>query len=214
MPLRLVSCLVLTLTLAACGIRQQDRQAPVEGPQIESEAQACFADLKAKSVKLTPLPDRDFGGGCQNVNTIQLTDFGTPTSNLGPMTCPLATNFVAWARNAVQPAARQYLGAELVRIETFGTYSCRNVGGGSSGNLSEHSLANAVDVSAFVLSDGRKVTVLDGWRGTAQEQQFLRRLHQSACRRFGTALGPDSDEAHANHFHFDMAQRRYGSFCQ
>ncbi|MBP6581207.1 MAG: extensin family protein, partial [Sphingorhabdus sp.] len=30
--------------------------------------------------------------------------------------------------------------------------------------------------------------------------------HQSACKRFGTVLGPDYNSAHANHFHFDMAQ--------
>ena len=69
-------------------------------------------------------------------------------------------------------------------------------------------LANAVDVSAFVLKNGRRVTVLDGWNGKDDERAFLRRLHQSACKRFGTVLGPEYNAAHANHFHLDMAARQ------
>ena len=34
---------------------------------------------------------------------------------------------------------------------------------------------------------------------------FLRRLHKGACGTFGTVLGPDANEAHRNHFHFDLA---------
>jgi hypothetical protein len=45
-------------------------------------------------------------------------------------------------------------------------------------------------------------------------QQFLRELHVSACRRFGTVLGPEANEAHRNHFHLDMAERPRGNFCE
>jgi hypothetical protein len=120
------------------------------------------------------------------------------------------------ARYAVRPAAKQYLGADVVRIETMGTFNCRNIYGGRSGKLSEHAFANAVDVSAFVLRDGRRVSVLSGWNGSSEERAFLRRLHQSACKRFGTVLGPDYNAAHANHFHLDMARsmRNGTSFCR
>jgi len=47
------------------------------------------------------------------------------------------------------------------------------------------------------------------------ERVFLRRLHDGACRTFTTVLGPDANEAHRNHFHFDLAARkRGGAFCQ
>ena len=170
-----------------------------------TDARMCLSALKAKSVRYSALPNQNFGGGCQIIDTIKLLDFGLPTTNLGAMTCPLADSFSAWAQYAVAPAARQYLGSEVARIETFGSYSCRNVGGGRTGKLSQHAFGNAVDVSAFVLKDGRRVSVLGGWHGDKAEQQFLRRLHQSACKRFGTVLGPDYNGAHANHFHFDMA---------
>ncbi len=171
-----------------------------------NDARICLSDLKSKSVKFSALPNQSFGGGCRTIDTIKLMDFGTPTTNLGAMTCPLAANFAAWAKHAVNPAARHFLGSDVIRIETMGTYSCRIVNGGRSGKLSQHAFGNAVDISAFVLDDGRRVSVLNGWRGNQREQQFLRRLHQSACKRFGTVLGPDYNNAHANHFHFDMAQ--------
>ncbi len=185
--------------------------------EASADARQCLAGLTAKSIRFTRLPDRNFSGGCRTIDTIKLMDFGTPTTNLGAMTCPLAENFAAWAQFAARPAAKQYLGSEIAKIETFGTYSCRNIGGGQSGRLSEHGLANAVDVSAFVLKNGRRVTVLEGWNGKQDEREFLRRIHQSACKRFGTVLGPEYNAAHANHFHLDMAAGRSGgiwSYCR
>jgi hypothetical protein len=45
--------------------------------------------------------------------------------------------------------------------------------------------------------------------------QFLREAHTSACRIFGTVLGPEANDAHKNHFHVDMAERANGShFCE
>jgi hypothetical protein len=46
------------------------------------------------------------------------------------------------------------------------------------------------------------------------EAQFLRRLHKGACGVFGTVLGPEANEAHRDHFHFDLAQRRNSAYCQ
>ena len=46
------------------------------------------------------------------------------------------------------------------------------------------------------------------------EGRFLRRLHKGACGTFGTVLGPEANEAHRDHFHFDLAHRRNGAFCQ
>ena len=33
-------------------------------------------------------------------------------------------------------------------------------------------------------------------------------VHDDACQTFGTVLGPAANEAHKNHFHFDMKARR------
>jgi hypothetical protein len=39
-------------------------------------------------------------------------------------------------------------------------------------------------------------------------------LHEDACRRFGTVLGPNANDAHKDHFHLDMKKRRRASFCE
>lgn len=205
------------LLLAACGGRDQASPPSKPGHVLTSEnIRQCLNGLTAKSVRFAGLPDKSFGNGCRTIDTIKLMEFGTPTTNLGAMTCPLASSFTDWARYAVRPAAKQYLDSEVVRIETMGTFSCRNINGSSSGKLSEHAFGNAVDVSAFILKDGRRVSVLSGWNGTSEERVLLRRLHQSACKRFGTVLGPDYNAAHANHFHFDMARsmRNGSAFCR
>ena len=46
------------------------------------------------------------------------------------------------------------------------------------------------------------------------EAMFLRRLHKGACGPFGTVLGPEANEAHRNHFHFDLARRKRTAFCE
>jgi hypothetical protein len=204
---RLAPVLVLALLVTACGGREGRDVVRRDNDAFKSEtARQCLSMLKAADVRYTPLPNQSYGGGCQTIDTVKLMSFAVDTSNLGPMTCPLAANFAAWAKHAVRPAAKQYLGSDVVRIETMGTYSCRKVKGNASNKLSEHAYGNAVDVSAFVLKDGRRITVLNGWNGTSEERTFLRRLHESACKRFGTVLGPNYNAAHANHLHFDMGK--------
>jgi hypothetical protein len=204
---RSASVLILALLVTACGGRGGQDVVRRDNDAFKSEpARQCLSMLKANDVRFTPLPNQSFGGGCQTIDTVKLMSFATEASNLGAMTCPLAANFTAWAKHAVRPAARKYLGSDVVRIETMGTYSCRKVNGARSNKLSEHAYGNAVDVSAFVLKDGRRISVLNGWNGKADERAFLRRLHESACKRFGTVLGPNYNAAHANHFHFDMGK--------
>lgn len=204
---RRTALLLLALLVSACGGRPEREVVRRDNDAFNTQAaRQCLSGLSAASVRYSPLPNQSFGGGCKTVDAVKLMNFATEATNLGPMTCPLAANFAAWARHAVRPAAQAYLGSDVVRIETMGTYSCRNVNGGRAGRLSEHAFGNAVDVSAFILANGRRVSVLSGWSGAADERAFLRRLHQSACKRFGTVLGPDYNAAHANHFHFDMSR--------
>ena len=214
-----LTCLALSACVGGTD-RRSDRGTPktavkpkaIAVPAFSTpEARQCVADLGKAKLRFTPLPNQAFGGGCSAIDSVKLLDIGTPVSNLGPMTCPLARNFAAWVQFAVRPAARKYLDSEVVKVETFGTYSCRNIYGGRSGRLSQHAYANAIDVSAFVLRGGRRITLLDGWKGDSDAREFLRTLHASACKRFGTVLGPEYNAAHHNHFHFDMGGN---GFCR
>ena len=197
------------LALAACIPRGRERPEP-QRPDIRNPVTTqCTVDLARERVGFRVLPDRTFAGGCSALGAVQLTEIGTPVTNLGAMSCPLARQFARWVREDVRPAAERHLDSPIRRIETFGTYACRNVNG--SGRLSEHAFANAVDVSAFVLADGRRITVLDGWNGEGDARRFLRALHQAGCRRFAITLGPDANRDHRDHFHFDMGR---GPYCR
>jgi hypothetical protein len=169
----------------------------------------CIGKLDRVVARYALLPDRTFSPGCSALGSVQLRDIGTPTTNLGAMTCPLAFAFTQWVQSDLQVPAMGEFGSPVVRVETFGTYSCRSIAG--SGRLSEHASANAVDVAAFVLRDGRRISVLAGWSGDERAARFLRSVRASACRRFNTVLSPDYNADHRDHMHFDMGR---GPFCR
>ncbi len=205
--------LVLALLLASC-IPRDDRPEPPPRPTGSDPAatRQCLADLAAAGVRVRALPDRTFESGCSALGAVQLVEIGTPVANLGAMTCPLARRFAAWVRDGVQPAARQWFGQQVTRIESFGTYACRPVNNQAGGRLSEHGRANAVDIAAFRLADGRRITVLDGWNGPDEKARgFLREVHRDGCRRFAVGLGPDANALHRDHFHFDLGR---GPYCR
>jgi len=107
----------------------------------------------------------------------------------------------------VQPAAARHLGTSIARIDHFGSYSCRRLYGRSQGDWSEHATANALDVAGFRFADGRRMTIIDDWNGSPDEQAFLREVRDGACRLFATVLSPDYNAAHRDHLHLDQAAR-------
>ncbi|MCB2072136.1 MAG: extensin family protein [Novosphingobium sp.] len=217
---QLLALLPLVASLSACiDIPQSSKRQSVTRSTsfatVRPEARQCLAELSATRANFTPLPDEYYGAGCSTLNAVKLSSLRSDNaslglSNLGPVTCPLANTFAGWARYGVDRAARQVLGSPLVRIETFGSYNCRNVAGTS--RRSAHATGNAIDVSAFVLADGRRISVLGDWSsGTESERRFLRIVHSSACKRFGTVLGPNYNAAHRDHFHVEFSG---SDFCR
>ncbi|WP_236672203.1 extensin family protein [Croceicoccus sp. YJ47] len=222
MKFRRLPCIsvAMALLLSACA---GDAPAPsrdtrgtgtASGAQGDANVRQCRALLGDAGVAFTPAQDLFAGKGCDSTNAVYLQslpsdDLRMSLSNLDRVYCPLADSFAGWARYGVNRAAEQIMGSPVTKIETFGSYSCRNVAG--TGRRSAHSNAQAIDISAFVLADGRRVTVLDGWNGSRAEREFLRAVHQSACKRFGTTLGPDYNAAHRNHFHVEPGG---GGFCR
>ncbi len=180
--------------------------APMRYTQHPSD-RSCLADLDATGARFSPIPDTYSAPGCNKLGTVQLSALSGDSSqfgisNLGPVKCGTAKAFSAWARYGVDRAARQILGSPLARIETMGSYACRNIAG--STRRSAHATGNAIDVSGFVLADGRRIDLKSDWDGgSAAEREFLRIVHKSACKRFGTVLGPEYNAAHRDHFHLE-----------
>ena len=124
--------------------------------------------------------------------------------------CPVAAALALWERDVVQPAARRHFGDRVARIDHAGSYSCRRLYGRAEGRFSEHATADAIDILGLRFADGRSISVLRDWRGEHAEQAFLRDVRNGGCDLFATVLSPDYNSAHADHFHFDQADR--GSF--
>jgi hypothetical protein len=79
------------------------------------------------------------------------------------VTCSVARALHGWMARTVQPRARATLGSPVIKLHNATSYACRNRYGGANTPLSEHALANALDVSEFVFQSGDTVTVLANW---------------------------------------------------
>lgn len=290
----------------------------------------CDSVLRGVKVVVTPAePIRS--GECGAPGPVRLVSIGrSPEVVLSPpatLTCDMVATLADWVDSELQPLAKTHLGAPIVRIETMSSYSCRKAYGRKKTRLSEHALANAIDVGSFITSSGVNADLLTGWGMTERDKQaviaaaeaaarteaatppggaselpitkvsgsaaakdqaaqplgkaqgdagkapvlpeaksgkgsspapvrharagkasgaapltmpshlggpyadaksaaapgaepgdskarFLRAAHSSACRRFGTVLGPEANEAHRNHFHLDMAERKRSNYCE
>ena len=130
--------------------------------------------------------------------------------------CSVAAALKLWEWHVVQPAAQRVFGQGVRQMDTLGSFSCRRMYGRSEGRLSEHATADAIDIAAIELDDGRKVVVRTGWTGTGEDAIFLRAVRDGACDLFATVLSPDYNAAHADHFHLDQAERGAmgGRVCQ
>jgi hypothetical protein len=131
----------------------------------------------------------------------------TPAATLA---CPLVSALDHWVSEGVQPAAIRWFGAQVVEIKQISAYSCRGMVGSGGSGISEHAFGNAIDVAAFTLADGRRITVEEGWHGTPEEQGFLHDVHLAACDNFTTVLAPGYNAAHYNHIHVDLMRRSSG----
>jgi hypothetical protein len=140
---------------------------------------------------------------------------GNVTGALGPvavkpeatLACPIVSVLNRWLADSVQPAAMRWFGARVVEIKQISAYSCRGMNGNSRAHISEHAFGNALDIAAFTLADGRRISVEDGWKGLPEEQGFLRDVQATACQQFNTVLAPGSNVYHYNHIHVDLMRR-------
>jgi hypothetical protein len=126
------------------------------------------------------------------------------------LACPIVSALDRWIIDSVQPAAMRWFGQPVTEIHQISAYSCRGMNGQPGARISEHAFGNALDIAAFTLTDGRKLTVKDGWRGLPEEQGFLRDIQSAACDQFTTVLAPGSNRFHYDHIHVDLMRRSSG----
>ena len=214
-----IAGLAVPLLIAAC-THSPDFVA-TEEPWRASAEQSCLASFNlAKSPFLTA---RAALGGPSVCGALHPYDMGGTISGrvrlvpAATLQCQMVPTVDRWVAEVVEPAARRYLGTELVELSVAASYSCRPMNGVSGSKLSEHGHANAIDISTFKFADGRAVSVKSGWHGSPAERDFLVAVHHGACGLFTTVLGPNANAFHADHFHLDLARHGKagtGQVCQ
>ena len=183
--------------------------------EVVAATTACIQVLREAGVQVERVEDRDDGGFCQVRGAVRIT--GGDVTPLAPgglvMQCPMAVRYVIWDRQVLQPAAQSVFGSAVSQVQNYGSYSCRRIYGKTEPDArpSEHARANALDVAALKLEDGRVISVANDWTGQGSAgpdgQRFLKMLRDGACRVFSTVLTPDYNEAHRDHLHLDGAPR-------
>jgi hypothetical protein len=146
------------------------------------------------------------------MTAIKLADGGTVELRPAAVArCEMALEFARWIREDVARSI-QPLGTGLKRVEIAASYHCRPRNNIAGARLSEHGLANAIDVGALVLDNGQRIAVVNS---SDPPQYLFAEMRLSACKRFTTVLAPGADAAHHDHIHLDLAKRRGGyRMCQ
>ncbi|MBV2359267.1 extensin family protein [Thalassococcus sp. CAU 1522] len=160
-----------------------------------------------------PIGTVDGKGACGIDGAVRLRAVGSVAlSQPATINCETAKALRQWIDTGAKPAVASR-GVQISSLKVAAHYACRTRNHQRGARISEHGKGRAIDISAIRLTDGSEITVLNGWN-SKRHGQILRDMHQSACGPFGTVLGPNSDRFHRDHFHFDTAQYRSGSYCR
>ena len=178
-------------------------------PPAAPQPSACRLALTEDIAIAPSIPSVHGPGGCGGDDLVRLEAIVLPdkrrvqVSPAATLRCAMASGIADWVRSDIAPLTER-LGSEIAVLDNFDSYDCRSRNGIKGAPLSEHGKANALDVRAFELADGREIGLTDRSQPRALREDVL----HSACGRFTTVLGPDSDWYHEDHIHLDLAERR------
>lgn len=148
---------------------------PWQDPKVAAARAACDEMLQGIAIdydQLEPIKR----GACGAPAPILVRSIGKePAVEISPpatMRCTLAVALDAWLNGTVQPAA-SVLGTHVVKMRNASSYKCRNRYGGANTKISEHALANALDISEFVFASGQRYKVLGNWPYGARQAAAL-----------------------------------------
>lgn len=156
------------------------------------------------------VPGRINGCGIKDAVKIRSVS-GIPLSQAAIIDCPTAQALRKWVDTGLTPALKSR--GKVAKIHVAAHYICRTRNNKKGARISEHGKGRAIDISGFTMQDGSKITVSQGWRANSTSRA-MRKMHKAACGPFGTVLGPNADRYHQDHFHFDTARYRSGTFCR
>lgn len=173
------------------------------------KGQVC-GDPDLQGEEVGPVPGRI--KGCGIIKAVRLRSVSdVQLSQASLMDCNTAKALKRWTEQSAKKELNS-TGGGLVGYHVAAHYACRSRNNQKGSRISEHGKGRAIDISAFLLRDGTRLTVLDDWN--SRHGRKLKAMHKGACGPFGTVLGPRSDGFHRDHFHFDTARYRSGPYCR
>lgn len=189
---------------------------------VQEARDSCRKLLAGLNIEFEPLAPLGEYGGCGTPGPILVKAIdGVEIDPPAEENCEMAEALHHWIAWSVKPAAKEHLGKTLTVIHNASAYVCRRRNNSSTGKLSEHAKANALDISTIGFSDGSSTNIKGDWSGLTQlvglsdKSNFLQRIRRDACIRFSTVLGPGTDPFHGDHFHIDLIRRKNGyRICQ
>lgn len=176
-------------------------------PVSESE---CRRQLRRLGVTFTDLAPINQGGACRIDHPVRVSSLpgNVEMKPAATLSCDMALAFASWTRRELTPSARWRYLSGVKTIHQGSSYSCRRIAGTTT--ASEHSKGNALDVMRIELKNGKDIDVRKpGWLAF-RERSLLNNVRTGGCQYFTTVLGPGYNAAHADHFHFDIKNRRNG----
>ena len=184
------------------------RPAAQEATPATPPPSACRLAL-TDAVAIAPsIPDIHGAGGCGGEDLVRLEAIVLPDKRRVAVTpaailrCRMASEIADWVRTDVAPIAAG-LGSAISGLDNFDSFECRGRNRVAGAPLSEHGRANALDVRALKLADGRSISLTD----RTVPRELRENVLHSVCTRFVTVLGPGSDGYHEDHIHLDLMER-------
>jgi hypothetical protein len=184
---------------------EQAAPATPPAPQLS----ACRLALTEDIAIAPSIPDIKGPGGCGGTDLVRLEAIVLPDKKRVALTpaatlrCAMASEIADWVRTDIVPLT-QKLGSEITTLDNYDSYECRGFNRIPGAHLSEHGRANALDVRAFRLADGRSIALTDPHVAHETREAVL----HSMCSRFVTVLGPGSDGYHEEHIHLDLMEHQ------
>jgi hypothetical protein len=207
--------IIASIVIHAVAVVALSNGAAAQSPHDEAPT-ACQMRLTSDRAVFKPLGELGGPAGCGGPDVISLERIiladRTVVAMEPPATlrCETAEAIVSFVRQDLAPAAAT-IGSGLSAIENYDSYDCRGRNRIAGAKLSEHGLANALDIRSVRLKDGRVVRPAD----QAAPPEFRIAMKAGACNRFTTVLGPGSDGYHEDHIHIDRIERHGGyRLCQ
>lgn len=179
------------------------------GGQNRAES-ACQRQLRRLGVRFETPPPIVGPGSCGIANPVKVKSLsgGIDVVPDATINCPMALAFAKWVKGDLANAARVRYLSGIKSIHQMSAYSCRTMNSKKGARMSEHSKGNAIDIGKIKLNSGKVIVVRSPGLFSFREKSLLHKVRKQSCKYFTTVLGPGSDRHHADHFHFDLRQRK------